>query len=121
MDRIFMEVNPVLRKENWVLAIKINDNIDLFKEYPKTAMKDNPMEGIQDKIKQSIRELKGKVENSGEKLAFSTLEKLTSQSNKLNLLKKAHIDKEDFGIEHSVMIGDEGGLYLLLNSLNEQD
>ena len=50
MDKIFLEVNPVISKENWVLAIKINDNLDLFKEYPKTAMKHNPMDGIQDKL-----------------------------------------------------------------------
>ena len=50
MDRIFMEVNPVVLKENWVLAIKINGNNDLFKIYPKNAFKDNPMEGIQDKL-----------------------------------------------------------------------
>ena len=76
MDRIFMEVNPVVLKENWVLAIKINGNNDLFKIYPKNAFKDNPMEGIQDKLIQSLRELKGKTETSGEKLAFSTLEKI---------------------------------------------
>ena len=121
MDKIFNEVNPVVRKEDWVLAIKINDNIGLFKEYAKTAMRDNPMEGIQDKLKQTIRDLKGKTETSGEKLAFSTLEKLSSQIEKLKLLKTTHIDKGDFEIEHSVMIGDEGGLYMLLNSLDEQD
>ena len=37
------------------------------------------------------------------------------------MLKSAHIDKVDFGIEHSIMIGDEGGLYMLLNSINEED
>ena len=51
MDRIFMEANPSLKKEDWVLAIKLNENINLFKEYPKTAFRENPMEGIQDKLK----------------------------------------------------------------------
>ena len=41
MDRIFMDLLPTLRKEDWVLAIKLNENINLFKEYPKTAFKDN--------------------------------------------------------------------------------
>ena len=66
MDRIFTDLLPSLRKEDCVLAIKLNENINLFKEYPKTAFKDNPIHGIQDKIKQSIRELNGKIETSGE-------------------------------------------------------
>ena len=63
----------------------------------------------------------GKIETSGEQLAFNTLQKLASQHEKLKLLKTTHIDKGDFEIEHSVMIGDEGGLYMLLNSLNDKD
>ena len=52
MDRIFTEVNPTLQK-------KINENINLFKEYPKTAFRENPMEGIQNKLKKSIKEMNG--------------------------------------------------------------
>ena len=37
------------------------------------------MEGILDKLKQSIRELNGKTENSGEQLALNTLQKIASQ------------------------------------------
>ena len=37
------------------------------------------------------------------------------------MLKAAHIDKKEFGIPHSIKIGDEGGLYLLLNSLSEEE
>ena len=121
MDRIFMKLIPSLKKEDWVLSIKLNENIYLFKEYPKIAFRENPIEGIQNKLKQSIKELNGKIETSGEQLAFDTLQKLESQWKKLELLKTTHINKEDFGISHSVMIGDEGGLYILLNSLNEQD
>ena len=65
--------------------------------------------------------MNGNTETRGEQLAFSTLQILASQPEKLNLLNSAHINKGDFGITHSVMIGDEGGLYMLLNSLNEQD
>ena len=46
MDRIFLEVNPTLKKEDWVLAIKINENINLFKKYPISAFRENPIEGI---------------------------------------------------------------------------
>ena len=48
----------------------------MFKKYPITAFKDNPMIGIQDKIQQSIRELDGKIETLEELLAFKTLQKL---------------------------------------------
>ena len=65
--------------------------------------------------------MNGNTETRGEQLALNTLQKLASQPEKLNLLNSAHIDKEEFGITHSIMIGDEGGLYMLLNSLNEQD
>ena len=73
MDRIFNEVYPSLKKEDWVLAIKIYENINLFKEYPKTAIMDKAIEGILDKLKQSIKELNGKIETSGEQLVFETL------------------------------------------------
>ena len=79
------------------------------------------MEGILDKLKQSIRELNGKTETMGEQLALSTLQAIASQPQKLLSLKTSHLDKEDFGIAHSFMIGDEGELYMLLNSLNDQD
>ena len=121
MDRIFTELLPQLKKQDWVLAIKISENLDLFQDYPKTAFKNNPIEGIQDKLKQSIRELNGKTETLGEQLAFTTLQKIQSQPQNLNLLKSIHIPKHEFGIAHSVIIGDEGGLYMLLNSLNQQD
>ena len=37
------------------------------------------------------------------------------------MLKTSIIDKLDFGITHSVMIGDEGEFYMLLNSINEEE
>ena len=41
------------------------------------------MEGILEKLKQSLRELNGKIETSGEQLAFDTLKKIESQSQRL--------------------------------------
>ena len=37
------------------------------------------MEGILNTIKKSIKELKGKIETSGEELAYRTLKKIASQ------------------------------------------
>jgi hypothetical protein len=33
-------------------------------------------------------------------------------------LKKIKIDKYDFNLKHSIIIGDNGGLYLLINSVD---
>ena len=51
MDKVFTDVNPLLKKEDWVLAIKIKENINLFNKYPKIAFRENPIEGIEDKLK----------------------------------------------------------------------
>ena len=36
-------------------------------------------------------------------------------------LNKIKINKRDFNIEHSIIIGDNGGLYLLINSVNKDE
>ncbi len=36
-------------------------------------------------------------------------------------LNKIKINKRDFNIEHSIIIGDNGGLYLLINSVNIEE
>ena len=41
------------------------------------------MEGILDKLMQSIRDLNGKTETRGENLALKTLQKIASQPQKL--------------------------------------
>ena len=74
MDKVFTDVNPLLKKEDWVLAIKIKENINLFNKYPKIAFRENPIEGIEDKLKKQILELNGKTETSGEKFALSVLQ-----------------------------------------------
>ena len=56
-----MDVYPSVKKEDWVLAIKLCENIDLFNNYKKTTFIENPIDGIQDKLKQSIKELNGNI------------------------------------------------------------
>lgn len=87
MDRIFKEILPTIKKEDWVLIIKINENVDLFNTYPTTILRDNSMEGILIKINKSIRELNGKTETRGEELALSTLQKIASKPELLLKLK----------------------------------
>ena len=36
-------------------------------------------------------------------------------------LNKIKINKRDFNIDHSIIIGDNGGFYLLINSVNIEE
>ena len=36
-------------------------------------------------------------------------------------LNKIKINKRDFNIEHSIIIGDNGGLYFLINSVSKDE
>ena len=78
------------------------------------------------KIKDTIKSL----ENGKQPLADITLEILNKiylgiENNQgdelLKSIKTGRFDKEKFGLLHTVIIGDNGGLYALLNNVNEKE
>ena len=115
---------------DWRIAKKILSVPNLFPEEKSQLMnliqKDAIFKAVQSEIDKALEQMIWLGSNNLLQITKNTLEKLsqccrdeTSRTDLIEAFISGRIDKAKFGLSHSLILGEDGGLYLLLNRLTK--
>jgi len=114
--------------EKWNLIIRFADshlmeNNEIIKKI-LDASKNKAINCINDKINEGLINIKAMLNNRSKnkklELMEETLEKLKA-SQLISGINQGRFDKKEYMLTHSVLIGLDGGLYMLLNKLSNDE